>query len=119
MNSARLPLFIMAPGLVAAAIYALLTVTPAPWRLWIAGETTESLAEAAALGDAGEVVRRIELGADPNVPSRVRAGIVGGDSALVSPVDAAASAHQTDIVRLLDAYGVVGATQLSNRLKLR
>jgi hypothetical protein len=50
----------------------------------------------------------ISLGADPNHPSRVRAGLLtSGYDVVVTPVEAAVGAQRADLLRMLLANGAV------------
>ena len=62
-----------------------------------------NLAEAAALRDAGEVVRQITAGADPNASYPLRRGILAAPS--LTPLEAAVGARRAEIVELLMAHG--------------
>lgn len=59
-----------------------------------------TLAEAAALRDAGMVARLIDRGQDPNRRSFVRGGIFS-DAVYLTPLEAAVGARRLDIVELL------------------
>lgn len=67
-----------------------------------------TLSEAAAAGDAGEVVRLLGQGQDPNGRYTVKAGLLAGRRLVVTPLDAAARAGNPQIEALLVG---AGATQ--------
>ena len=73
--------------------------------LWTVEPLT--LPEAAALHDNGEIVRLIELGADPNSADTVRADVVHHDAQVLTPLEAAVGAEREDIVQLLLELGAV------------
>lgn len=64
-----------------------------------------TLAEAAAIRDEAEVLKRIRSGADPNVPALVRRGIISDPEYLLTPLEAATAAGHVEVVRLLVANG--------------
>jgi len=68
-----------------------------------------TVSEAAALGNAGEVVRLIEIEhQDPNRPWPVREGILGRAQA-VTPLDAAVSIRRAQMVQVLIREGATPA----------
>jgi hypothetical protein len=72
--------------------------------LWPADEVT--LSEAVATRNNAEALRLIRLGADPNQPSRVRAGLLTSHADVtVRPVEAAVGAQRADALRMLLANG--------------
>ena len=72
--------------------------------LWPPDEVT--LSEAIATRNNAEALRLIRLGADPNQPSRVRAGLLTSDYGVdVTPVEAAVGAQRVDALRMLLANG--------------
>jgi len=64
-----------------------------------------NLAEAAALRDAAEIVRLIDLGHDPNARRTVRAGFLDGDAHEVTPLAAATYSDRPELVDLLMSKG--------------
>ena len=62
-----------------------------------------NLAEAAALRDAGEAVRLIASGADPNATYPLRPGILAAES--LTPLEAAVGARRAEMVELLMLHG--------------
>lgn len=60
-----------------------------------------TMAEAAALRDAGTVAWLLESGVDPNVPMRVRPGILSNGQLLITPADAAIRADRTEVLQTL------------------
>jgi len=72
--------------------------------LWPPDEVT--LSEAIATRNNAEALRLIRLGADPNQPSRVRAGLLTSDYDVdITPVEAAVGAQRADALRMLLANG--------------
>jgi len=72
--------------------------------LWPPDEVT--LSEAIATRNTAEALRLIQLGASPNAPSRVRAGLLTADyDVTITPVEAAVGAQRTDALRMLLANG--------------
>ena len=70
--------------------------------------TSMTLSEAAATGDAGEVVRLLGQGQDPNARYFVKAGLLARRSVVVTPLEAAVHAGDPQIEALLIR---AGATQ--------
>jgi hypothetical protein len=64
-----------------------------------------TLSEAAAVRDAGEIGRLLELGNDPNARYPLRAGILYDEPSLLTPVQAARAAQRDEIVDLLVSAG--------------
>jgi hypothetical protein len=64
-----------------------------------------NLSEAAALRDAAEIVRLIDLGHDPNTRRTVRAGFLDGDAHEVTPLAAATHSDRSELVDLLMSKG--------------
>ena len=64
-----------------------------------------TLSEAAARGDAGEVVRLLGDGQDPNAPYAVKAGLLSRRPLVVTPLEAAAQAGNPEIEALLVRAG--------------
>lgn len=83
------------PALVAIVIAA---AAPLSWK---GGPLT--LSEAAALRDAGEVVRQIASGADPNAAYPLRPGVLAAST--LTPLEAAVGARRPEIVQLLVLHG--------------
>ena len=76
-----------------------------------------NLAEAVLLRDAGETVRLIGLGADPNGRFHVRRDISGAISRRVSPLEAAVIERRIEMVDLLLRHGAtLGTTAQSDTL---
>ena len=73
--------------------------------LWPARD--ETLSEAAATRNKAEAARLIALGEDPNRPAPVRAGLLpGGQSQVVTPIEAAILVRRPDMAKMLLDYGV-------------
>ena len=96
---------LMLPCLALAALSGWWTIgAPLGAGLWPPDEVT--LSEAIATRNNAEALRLIRLGADPNQPSRVRAGLLTSDYAVdVRPVEAAVGAQRVDALRMLLANG--------------
>jgi hypothetical protein len=72
--------------------------------LWPPDEVT--LSEAIATRNTAEALRLIQLGASPDAPSRVRAGLLTADyDVTITPVEAAVGAQRADALRMLLANG--------------
>ncbi len=84
-----------------------LAVLSAWWAvagLWPPDDVT--LSEAVATRNNAEALRLIRLGASPNQPSRVRAGLLTSDyDVTITPVEAAVGAQRADALRMLLANG--------------
>ncbi len=72
---------------------------PIAWRV-----DPVTLPEAVALRDAGEMLRLIRHGVDPNARARVRAGLVGEEAAL-TPLEAAVASRHEEMVAAVLANG--------------
>ncbi len=66
-----------------------------------------NVAEAAALRDAADVVRRVERGEDPNQPGEIRAGLLASHAVTLRPLEAAAAAREREMVQLLIELGAI------------
>lgn len=64
-----------------------------------------TMAEAAALRDTGTVAWMIMSGADPDVPMRIRAGVLDEREHHVTPGEAAVLADRTEVLATLAARG--------------
>lgn len=97
-----------APALVLAAAAAILMLLGAAGRnpLWPVTQDV-TMAEAAALRDRATVAVMLEQGADPAVPMRVRAGILGRRERHLTTGEAAVMADRTEMLDLLAARGAV------------
>jgi hypothetical protein len=74
--------------------------------LWPPDRVT--LGEAIATRNNAEALRLIMLGASPNQPTRVRAGLLSdGYDVVVTPLEAAVGAQRADSLRMLLASGAV------------
>jgi hypothetical protein len=91
---------VMVPCVVLALLSAWWTIA----GLWPPDDVT--LSEAVATRNNAEALRLIRLGANPNRPSRVRAGLLTSDyDVSVTPVEAAVGAQRADALRMLLASG--------------
>jgi len=100
------------PGVVASLPCVVLALISGWWfagslaggGLWPPDEVT--LSEAIATRNTAEALRLIQLGADPNTPSRVRRGLLTADhDVTITPVEAAVGAQRADALRMLLANG--------------
>jgi hypothetical protein len=64
-----------------------------------------TLSEAAALRDNGEALRLIDLGADVNKATTVRAQFVYHNQSILTPLEAAVAARRPDMIQLLLDHG--------------
>jgi hypothetical protein len=64
-----------------------------------------TLAEAAALHDVAEIVRLVRRGGDPRAPAAVRAGMIGEDAMMLTPMAAAILERRADVIALLADVG--------------
>lgn len=89
-----------------------------PWGrhpLW--RQPTLNLAEAAAVRDAGEIVRLIDAGSDPNEIREIRGGLLTEEPIRVTPIEAAVTARDVEIARVLLVNGARLDPQLWSRLR--
>jgi hypothetical protein len=97
----------------AAAPSALLAVASLWWTvdaargggLW--GPEPVSLSEAVITRDRGEVEWQIGTGADPNAPSRIRAGMLMDGAVTMTPLAAAVWERLPDLLEMLIHHGAV------------
>jgi hypothetical protein len=80
--------------------------------LEIAGRTPLALhpanmAEAAAMGNAAETVRRLSFGESPYRVEHVRGDILQSDPLRVTPLEAAVYSKKLELIRLLDSRGLL------------
>jgi hypothetical protein len=94
------PPVITALAWIGALVLTALTGTHPIWTV-----TARNLAEAAAFRDHGAVVRLVEAGHDVNQPGEVRGGIVLPNTAMLTPVEAAAAAREREMLQLLFDFG--------------
>jgi hypothetical protein len=100
MRGRLLPVLAVAP----AAAFALLSVVatvarPLGGGLWPPDEVT--LPEAAATGNAAEVLRLLALGVNPNVPARVRREVVNDPRTALTAFEAALLEGEPEVATLL------------------
>jgi hypothetical protein len=87
----------------------LLLLAAAAWHLaagplWPADVVT--LGEAVATGNQAEVLRQVSLGTDPNVPSRIRTGLLTSSGEVtLTALEAAVLARRADMLALMLANG--------------
>ena len=65
-----------------------------------------NLAEAAAMGNAAETVRRLSFGESPYRIQPIREDIVGSDPIRLTALEAAVVSKKLELIRLLDSRGV-------------
>ncbi|MEW5984269.1 MAG: hypothetical protein AB1806_18105 [Acidobacteriota bacterium] len=102
----------MALGLATAAIVAGALFGWHP--LWPAD--TETLAEAAALGNRATIMALVARGADPNARYSVRPGILRSDPIELTPLEAAITTRQDYLFEFIRSQGAV--VNAGNRLRL-
>lgn len=101
-RAARLGRLVSVPPLaVAIGWLAVLAVTGITGRHPIWSVEARNLAEAIAFGDRAAVVRMIGYATDPNRAGEVRGGIVFPDTAVLTPIEAAAATGQRDMMLFL------------------
>ena len=89
------------PVLVALAWLVVLAMTVLSGRHPIWDLEALNLAEAAALKDAGAVVRLVDAGENPDGPGELRAGIFSPAASTLFPIEAAAGSREAGMVQLL------------------
>ena len=89
------------PLLTAVAWIVALTMTAATGTHPIWTLTPRNLAEAAAFRDGGAVVRFVQAGHDINEAGEVRGGVIRSETAVMTPVAAAAAARQREMLQVL------------------
>jgi hypothetical protein len=83
----------------------------------IAGSTVfiygpaQNLAEAAAIADAGAVLRRLRAGEDPSAVVMVRPEVISSSVARVNAIEASIWGREVELVKLLDREGAIDAMQ--------
>jgi hypothetical protein len=70
-----------------------------------AGDAPLNMAEAAGLGSAADVLRRLGLGEDPRAVLPVRPDVISSSVLRASAVEAAVWSRQVELVKLLDRWG--------------
>jgi hypothetical protein len=70
----------------------------------------QTLSEAVASRDFGEVARLLAEGQDPNARYAIRAGLVGEQAVEMTPLEAAAAADLRELVPMLVYAGAVAPT---------
>ncbi len=106
-SSARFVIAAALLPLVALAAASVVMVCSAAIGSPVWGPQDETLPEAVALQDRGEIARQIALGADPNRPGRVRPGMMDNEALTLTPLEAAVGIGRPDLVRLLRSLGAV------------
>lgn len=71
----------------------------------------QNLAEAAAIADAGAVLRRLRAGEDPAAMVNVRPEVISSSVTRVSALEASIWGREIELVKLLDREGAIDATQ--------
>ena len=95
-----LPPTIAALAWIGALASAALTGTHPVWTA-----TPRNVAEAAAFRDGAAVVRFVEAGHDVNQAGEVQGGVVLRETAMLTPIEAAAAARQREMVQVLLELG--------------
>jgi hypothetical protein len=95
-----LPPTVTAVAWIAALAFAAVTGTHPVWTA-----TPRNIAEAAAFRDGAAVVRFVEAGHDINKAGEVQGGVVRRDTAMLTPIEAAAAARQREMVQVLLELG--------------
>ena len=98
-------LFALPPLALAAASLVLLVLGAYERNPFWPRQDDVTIAEAAALRDPGRVARMIASGVDPNVPRRVRAGVLDEREHRLTPAEAAVLADRTEVIATLIARG--------------
>jgi hypothetical protein len=100
MRGRLLPLLAVAPA-VALAVLSVVATAAQPFGggLWPPDEVT--LPEAAATGNAAEVLRLLALGENPNLPARVRREVVNDPRATLTAFEAALLEGEPEVAALL------------------
>ena len=76
-----------------------------------------NLSEAAAVRDAGEIVRLIEASEDPNAERQVRPGFLEAQAVRATPLEAAVAAKDVEIARILLVNGAAMNADVWNHLR--
>jgi len=66
---------------------------------------TMTLTEATAVASHADVARLLRAGADPNAPSRLRAGLILNSDMILTPLEAATGAVRTGPLQMLVDHG--------------
>ena len=100
MRVRLLPILAVAPALAFALLSVVATVArPFGGGLWPPDEVT--LPEAAATGNAAEVLRLLALGVNPNVPAPVRREVVNDPRSALTAFEAALLEGEPEVATLL------------------
>ena len=75
-----------------------------------------NVAEAAANGNAADVLRRLSLGEDLRRAQPVRPDVISSSVRFATPLEAAVWSRQGALLRLLDAYGGIADTSTRHHL---
>lgn len=108
-RAAIVSLMALAPALVVSGASAAYLAGAASNRMFW-GAKEETLPEAVASRNVGEIVRLLGLGADPNRPATVREGFVSDDELVLTPLQAAVAKGHADLLQLLLDYGALPTT---------
>jgi hypothetical protein len=95
------------PSVAAAILMMVLAIGSMPAVGAFAPREPLTLAEAAGLHDKAEIVRLIRRGHDPNIPARVRRGVLRSPEYVMTPIEAAIAGRRVDVVGLLTQMGAV------------
>lgn len=80
------------------------------------GDRPRNVAEAAALGDAADVIRLIRAGQDPRRVYPVRASVISSSVRSATGLEAAMWSREPAMIRLLDAQGFIDDPGVRRRL---
>ena len=100
-----LAVVLAAPALVWLAAAGAIVIAALIGYRALAAPADLTLSEAAAIRDEAEVLRQIGAGADPNIPSRVRPGLIGDPEYLMTSLEAATVAGHLEVLQLLVRNG--------------
>lgn len=103
-----LPAVVAAPVWLAASGLMLFSLLDMTGRMPFSDGPLRNVAEAAADGNAAEVVRRLNAGADLRQAMPVRAELISSSVRYAAALEAAVWSRQGALVRLLDRLGAVG-----------
>jgi hypothetical protein len=104
---------LVAPVVGATSLLAVVVVAEMSGRSLLSVGTPRNVAEAAGMANAGELLRRIDLGEDPGRIYDVRPEIISSAFTHISALEAAVGTRRVELVRLLDGRGLItGATRV-------